>query len=124
MIRNFAEFQLFVTQTAMGHDVDEPLGLPIYAALGLGGESGEVLELIKKAYRSGQPVDRVKVAMECGDVLWYVGRLMDRVGLTIEDAANLARLKLTARNAGTKDPEQELRDAAAFIMARYTDVMR
>lgn len=124
MLRSFAEFQVFVARTAMGHDVDEPEGLPIYGALGLGGEAGEVLELIKKAYREKRPVDRVKVAMECGDVLWYVGRIMGRLGLTIEDAANLARLKLTARNAGTKDHEREFREAAAYIISLYTDPMQ
>ncbi len=44
------------------------------AALGLGGESGEVIDLIKKILFHGKPFteeNRNKLVDEAGDILWY-----------------------------------------------------
>jgi len=41
-------------------------------ALGLIGEFGEVVEIIKKAEHHGHQLDRAKLASEIGDVMWYI----------------------------------------------------
>lgn len=56
----------------------------INAALGIGGESGEVLELIKKASFHGKPLDKEKLTKELGDVLYYAARLAGECGLQLE----------------------------------------
>lgn len=49
----------------------------MYLALGLGGETGEVLEKVKKAYRDNKPIDKEEIIKELGDVAWYWARLCD-----------------------------------------------
>lgn len=71
------------------------------AALGLPGEVGEVLELIKKDRRVGeyhQPLDREKFMAECGDVLFYLTRLAYKNGISLKEVANFNVDKLTKRH--------------------------
>lgn len=59
---------------AAGHDPTQFLARErlVSAALGMAGEAGEVADYIKKALHQGHKIDRVKVLLECGDVLWYL----------------------------------------------------
>lgn len=69
-------------------------------ALGLAGEAGEVADLVKKHAFHGLAFDddlRAKVLKECGDVLWYLDRVLWWVGATVEDAAAANDAKLEAR---------------------------
>jgi NTP pyrophosphatase (non-canonical NTP hydrolase) len=54
----------------------------MYYVLGIGSEAGEILGKIKKLFRDRSGViDDVFKAMiikECGDVLWYMARLLDK----------------------------------------------
>ncbi len=65
-----------------------------YVGLGLAGESGEVVECIKKLWRNGESADlREKAKKELGDVLWYAARIADELGVTLSDvmASNVAK---------------------------------
>jgi NTP pyrophosphatase (non-canonical NTP hydrolase) len=68
----------------------------LYYALGLVGETGEIAEKIKKAYRdnNGQ-IDKELMIKELGDVLWYTTLLSEHLGFTIEEVAetNIAKLE-------------------------------
>lgn len=69
-------------------------------ALGLPGEVGEVLEIIKKSRRPGkynQPIVLDKLALECYDVYFYLVRILGDNGLTMADAVRLGEEKLTKR---------------------------
>lgn len=71
------------------------------AALGLPGEVGEVLELIKKDRRTGeyrQPLDREKFIAELGDVLFYLTRLGYKNGVDLKEVADFNVTKLTKRH--------------------------
>lgn len=75
-----------------------------YYGLGLAGESGEVVEVIKKWYRSihrGEVADgnefRDKLAFELGDTLWYLARLANHAGYTLEQIAAMNIDKLARR---------------------------
>lgn len=74
------------------------MGAGVYPALGLGGESGEVLEKIKKLHRDkGGAVTGEWLAglrKELGDVLWYVSRIADDFGQSLDQIAyeNLQKL--------------------------------
>ena len=59
----------------------------IISALGLAGEAGEVVEIIKKAHGHGKRLDLPKLADELGDVLWYVTALATMHGLSLETIA-------------------------------------
>ena len=60
---------------------------PLMVALGVGGEAGEVLEVIKKGNRPGQEVDVLHLKEEIGDVLWYLAVLADYYDLDLEEIA-------------------------------------
>jgi NTP pyrophosphatase (non-canonical NTP hydrolase) len=58
----------------------------IMAALGLGGEAGEILDPIKKAiFHKHKTLDKDKLLDEYGDILWYVARGLSAAGLTMND---------------------------------------
>ena len=79
----------------------------IYPALGLAGETGEVVEVVKKLLRdddvsfSGHNTisdeKRVQIAHELSDVLWYLSQLSKDLGLTLNDIANINIEKLRSR---------------------------
>lgn len=66
-------------------------------ALGLGGEAGEVVELVKKHRYHGHELDPDLVAKELGDVLWYVAEICRATGLSMGDVAQRNVDKLRAR---------------------------
>lgn len=65
------------------------------AGLGLAGESGEAADIVKKHLFQGHDLDRDKMRIELGDVLWYLDYLAAECGLTLEEVAlaNIAKLK-------------------------------
>ena len=77
----------------------------IYPALGITGEAGEVSDKIKKlirdkGYKGGlieSDKDREDIALELGDVLWYVATLANDIGYNLEEIAILNYSKLQKR---------------------------
>lgn len=74
-----------------------PHHLTIKASLGLAGEAGETVEMIKKHLYHARPLDREKLKKELGDVLWYVAALASAQGLTLREVAEGNIEKLDAR---------------------------
>lgn len=69
-----------------------------YLVLGLASESGEVAGKLKKIIR-GDNVDPESFLSEVSDVLWYLTRICDNVGITLEQLADYNYAKLEARKA-------------------------
>ncbi|PEN09688.1 nucleoside triphosphate pyrophosphohydrolase family protein [Bacillus pseudomycoides] len=78
------------------------------AALGLTGEAGEVADLVKKAIYHGhgfQPAhcpgeengNVHKLALELGDIMYYVGIMAHEMGYTLQDIAEMNIAKLAKR---------------------------
>jgi NTP pyrophosphatase (non-canonical NTP hydrolase) len=57
----------------------------ILGAMGLAGESGEVVDVIKKTHIQGHALDVEKLIDELGDVLWYLALLCDTPGIALQD---------------------------------------
>lgn len=82
----------------------------IYPTLGITGEAGEVSDKIKKlirdkGYRGGlieDAKDQEDIALELGDVLWYVATLAHDIGFTLEQVAMLNYFKLQKRKEQNK----------------------
>lgn len=74
----------------------------IYPALGLAGETGEVIEKLKKVirdkngYMSEDSVTAIQ--KEMGDVLWYLTSLATQLGLSLEDVAKMNLEKVLDRH--------------------------
>jgi len=70
----------------------------VYPMLGLGGESGEVLEKMKKIIRDeNSKVSEEKkqeLKKELGDVLWYLAAISTELGLDLEDVIQVDLKKL------------------------------
>lgn len=64
-------------------------------ALGLSGEVGEVCELVKHKVFHKEPLSKMKIAKELGDVAWYLAAIATELGFSLEDCLklNLAKLK-------------------------------
>jgi NTP pyrophosphatase (non-canonical NTP hydrolase) len=76
-------------------------------ATGLAGETGEVLELLKKEVRDGK-LDKDKLALELGDVLHYLVKIMGEYGFTMEEVQRRNMAKLIRRREHGKDHVAEL----------------
>ena len=82
----------------------------IYPTLGITGEAGEVSDKIKKlirdkGYRGGlieDAKDQEDIALELGDVLWYVATLAHDIGFTLEQVAMMNYFKLQKRKEQNK----------------------
>ena len=69
----------------------------IHAALGLAGEAGEVVDLIKKSVNYNTPLLEFDLLNECGDTLHYLTRILSLNGFTLQDAVDANLTKLSAR---------------------------
>jgi len=67
-----------------------------YLGLGLNGEAGEVADKIKKHLRDGK-LDIGGIVYELGDVCWYVARLAESLGYSLEDVLEINHSKLESR---------------------------
>ena len=65
--------------------------------MGLCGESGECMDILKKHMMQGHSLDREKLAEELGDVMWYYAELASGLGMDLDDIANSNLKKLDAR---------------------------
>ena len=93
-------YQARAAVTALYPDVGSN---PIYPTLGLCGEAGEVADKVKKVLRDHQgnfsEQIRAELALELGDVLWYVARLASELNLELEAIAEGNLAKLASRAA-------------------------
>jgi len=72
----------------------------LHAASGIGGEAGEVTELVKKSVFYNKEIDRQEVVKELGDLKFYVTRLMTILDITEEEVEQVNREKLAERYEG------------------------
>ena len=94
----FEEYQRESKKTATYHEKGRDFWYP---ALGLAGESGEVVEKIKKLFRDDNGVltaeRKALLEKELGDVLWYLTQLASDAGLSLEGVAKNNLEKLFSR---------------------------
>ena len=57
----------------------------INGVMGLCGESGEAIDIVKKWLAQGHELDKEKLAKELGDVAWYLAETATALGLNLED---------------------------------------
>ena len=69
----------------------------LQGALGLTGESGEVVDIIKKELFHGHSNQVERMKEELGDCLWYIAEIASIYGLQLGDVAQFNVDKLTAR---------------------------
>jgi MazG nucleotide pyrophosphohydrolase domain. len=66
-------------------------------ALGISGEAGEVTDYIKKIVFHGHELDKEKISLELGDVLWYLSYISKLIDVPLEKIADMNIEKLKQR---------------------------
>jgi len=65
--------------------------------MGLNGEAGEAIDILKKHLYQGHYFDREHLAKELGDVAWYLAVSADALGYSLEEILKMNVEKLRAR---------------------------
>lgn len=67
----------------------------INGVMGLCGESGEAIDLVKKHLAQGHELDRERLIKELGDVAWYLAETATALDVTLEEvlSKNIEKLK-------------------------------
>ena len=67
----------------------------INGVMGLCGESGEAIDIVKKWLAQGHALDKERLAKELGDIAWYLAETATALDLKLEDIlqGNLDKLK-------------------------------
>lgn len=92
---NFQDYQDHAARTA-GKHIDFAQEIANYA-MGLAGESGELVDALKKQLFHGRPASKAHLESEIGDVLWYLANLANALNIDLERAAENNLVKLRAR---------------------------
>ncbi len=69
----------------------------INGVMGLCGESGEAIDIVKKWLAQGHELDKEKLVKEIGDVAWYIAEIATALGVTLEEVLTLNIEKLKRR---------------------------
>lgn len=88
------EYQEFASRGILPATLEQPTPV-VGFALGLAGESGEVVDDIKKRVFHGREVPIEHTAEELGDVIWYVANICTQYNLNLEVVLqqNIQKLK-------------------------------
>ena len=67
----------------------------INGVMGLCGESGEAIDIVKKWLAQGHELDKEKLAKELGDIAWYLAETAYALDLSLEEIfrGNIEKLK-------------------------------
>ena len=69
----------------------------INGVMGLCGEAGEAIDLVKKHLHQGHELDKDKLIKELGDVAWYIAEVAYALGVDLETVLTLNIEKLKKR---------------------------
>jgi NTP pyrophosphatase (non-canonical NTP hydrolase) len=104
---DFNEYQEKIRITDLGTGPEHNISPSwLYYVLGIAGETGELVEKIKKHFRDDYGVmteeKKKEIIKEMGDVQWYMGRLADAFGIKFSDVAEENLKKLLSRKKRNK----------------------
>ena len=87
------EYQKLASRTIDTNKTNEELLLN--AVMGLCGESGEVIDLVKKYKFHRHPLNKEELIKEAGDVAWYLAELATVLDIDLEEIMiqNIEKLK-------------------------------
>lgn len=97
---DFNEYQNAAKRTLYGNEQ-----VLTNCALGLAGEAGQVVDLVKNYTFCGQKLDRKQLTHEMGDVLWYLSQIAEWADVPFDDVAknNIAELNRRYPEGFTKN---------------------
>jgi NTP pyrophosphatase (non-canonical NTP hydrolase) len=83
--------------------------------MGLNGEAGECIDILKKALFQGHDLDKERLAGELGDVAWYLAVSADAIGYDLETIFKKNIEKLNKRYPNGFDAEKSVHRSAGDV---------
>ena len=77
--------------------------------MGLNGEAGEAIDILKKHYFHGHELDTEHLVLELGDIAWYLAVSADALGYDLETILKINIEKLRKRYPNGFEKEKSLR---------------
>lgn len=111
----FNEYQIEAMRTASGITIADNENLILNGAMGLNGEAGEVIDMLKKYMFQGHQLDTEHIAKELGDCLWYLAVCAKGAGYTLDEIAQMNVSKLRKRYPDGFEVEKSLHRAEGDI---------
>lgn len=82
--------------------------LILNGVMGLNGEAGECIDLVKKHLFQGHNLDERKLKDELSDVLWYVAIICEGLGITMDEVMQHNVEKLLRRYPNGFEAEKSI----------------
>ena len=82
--------QLFKSEGDFREDVT-------HAVLGIGGEAGETVDLVKKSFANGRVLDGDKLVKELGDLMFYIQAMCNTINIPLQTIIQVNTDKLNKR---------------------------
>lgn len=89
-------------------DIETERDLILMSTMGLAGETGEVIDLLKKHVWQKHTLDRAKLTEEIGDIFWYLAVLMESCDVSLAEALAVNHAKLMRRYPDGFETERSL----------------
>lgn len=102
---NGTEYQAAAMRTASSLDKD---ALVLNGVMGLNGEAGECIDIVKKHLFQAHELDADKLVDELSDVMWYAAILAEGIGTTLDDVMQHNVDKLMRRYPEGFDTERSI----------------
>ena len=106
------EYKEMVTSLFKTEGFDLNLNADLHAAVGVAGEAGEVLDLIKKSWAYNKDLDYELIIEELGDLEFYLEALRQTLCISRKDvlAANISKLGRRYSNGTYSDAQAIARE--------------
>ena len=109
------QYQTEAMRTASGVTCDSDEKLMLNGAMGLNGEAGEVIDILKKHIFQGHNLDKDHIAKELGDCLWYIAVCAKGAGYSLDEIAQINVDKLRNRYPDGFEIEKSIHRAEGDI---------
>ena len=107
------EYQQAALRTA-NEELDN-IGQLTNGLIGLNGEAGEAIDILKKHLFQGHELDKEHMAKELGDCLWMIAEICSAIGITMDEVMQMNIDKLKARYPQGFEAEKSLHRAEGDI---------
>ena len=85
-----------LAMTTLNPDLDKK-DILVNGVMGLCGESGEAIDIVKKYLAQGHDLETEHLAKELGDIAWYLAETATAIGYSLEDIFQMNIDKLRSR---------------------------
>lgn len=102
------EYQTEALRTAAGMNHPNNDEILLNGVMGLAGESGEYVDMMKKHLFQGHELDKEHIAKELGDVAWYIALSAYAMGYDLETILQMNVDKLRKRYPNGFEAERSL----------------